>query len=123
MIIWTDEIIDRLKDAKPNERILVYLGYPCNFYAPILNIVESSNIGWREIQFKTIPNLELYHTIRVDTLISYLPKGELVMLQMGESLGKSYPITRIFHSRNHWVIACDDSDLEYWDELGKWKIE
>ena len=121
MIIWSDEILELLKDANPKDKIVVYLGYPINCYFPITDAEDSQSIGWWEIRFN--PDERIYNTITVKTLLANLPKGEMVMLQERCHSGKSYPITRALRSRDSWTICCDDSDLEYWDELEKWKIE
>jgi hypothetical protein len=120
-VIWSEEILELLKDSNPKDKIVVYLGYPINCYFPITGAEDSQSIGWWEIRFD--PNERIYNTITVETLLANLPKGFMVMLQERCHSGKSYPITRAFKSRDGYIIACDDSDLEYWDELEKWKIE
>ena len=121
MIIYSDEILELLKDADSKDKIVVYLGYPINRYFPITGAEDSQSAGWWEIRFD--PDERIYNTITVETLLDNLPEGFMVMLQEKVHIGKSYPITRAFRSRDGWTICCDDSDLEYWDELEKWKIE
>lgn len=121
MIIYSDEILEILKEANPKDKIDVYLVYPINSYFPITGAEDSQSAGWWEIRFN--PDERLYNTLTVETLLANLPEGFMVMLQERCHSGKSYPITRVFKSLSSWVIDCNDSDLEYWDELEKWKIE
>jgi hypothetical protein len=121
MIIWSDEVLEILKEANPKNKIVAYLGYPINCHFPIIGAEDSQSVGWWEIRFD--PDEKIYNTITVETLLANLPEGFMVMLQEKVHIGTSYPIARAFRSRDSWTICCDDSDLEYWDELEKWKIE
>jgi len=122
MIIWSNEILEALKYADPKEKVCAKIGD--DFY-PIFGIEDSQSVGWWEIRFN--PDIGLPRSANVEELLRELPEDFMVMLQERGHLGKSYPITNIFPSFRggtyYWILKCDNTDLEYWEELEKWKIE
>ena len=119
LVIWSDEILKKVEELSRGEEkpIFVKIGED---YRRIAGIEDSQNIGWYEIRFDN----SNVNTITTTYLKSSLPKDEMVMLQEGGHLGKSYPINSIYMTYDREIILkCDDPDSEYWEELEKWKIE
>ena len=119
LVIWSDEILKKVEELSGGEEkpIFVKIGED---YQRIAGIEDSQNIGWYEIRFDN----SHVNTITTTYLKSSLPKNEMVMLQEGGHLGKSYPINSIYMTYNREIILeCKNPDSEYWDELEKWKIE
>ena len=118
-VIWSDEILEFLKDADPKDKIVVYLGYPINCYFPITGAEDSQSAGWWEIRFGDSGEIE---TINLDYFLHELPEGFMVMIQEKCHFGKSYPIDQILKSDNgDWILKCNNQASEYWEELRKWK--
>lgn len=117
MIIWTDEILEKLKGENPKKKIWAEIGNKC---CPIIGLEDSQSVGWWEIRFGDIGE----ETIDLNFLLANLPKGEMVMLQEKVHVGKSYPINQVLQSLNgEWFIRCTNPDSEYWEELEKFKAE
>lgn len=122
LVIWSDEIlkeVERLSSRGEGEEKPIFVKIGEN-YRRIARIENSQNIGWYEIKFDN----SNANTITTTYLKSSLPKNEMVMLQEGGHLGKSYPINSIYMTFNREIILkCENPDSEYWEELEKWKIE
>lgn len=116
MIIWSDEILEKLKGENPKKKVLVKIG---NQIYPIIGLEDSQSIGWWEIRFGDPDEIE---TIDIEYLLHELPPGFMVMLQERVHLGNSYPINQILQTLNgEWILKCNDPESEYWEELRKWK--
>ena len=116
-VIWSDEILDLVESSLIADRVVINIG---TIEYLITGIEDSQNIGWYEIRFSTDYQ---YSTITTQYLKDNLPRGEMVMLQEEEHLGKSYPINSVFVTlEGKVVLKCEDPESEYWAELEKWKI-
>lgn len=119
LVIWSDEI---LKELREGEDLPVFIKIGVDVF-PVSGVEDSQSIGWYEIRYNP-SELGLISHVTSKYLLTYLPKGEMVMIQEGGHLGKSYPINSVFQIFDGRIILkCDDPDSEYWAELEKWKIE
>ena len=119
LVIWSDEILKEVERLSRGEEEPIFVKIGEN-YRRIARIEDSQNIGWYEIRFDN----SIANTTTTTYLKSSLPKNEMVILQEGGHLGKSYPINSIYITYNREIILkCENPDSEYWEELEKWKIE
>ena len=119
LVIWSDEILKEVEELGKDVPVFAKIGLDI---FRIAGIEESTSIGWYEIRFD---NEYALPTITSFYLMVNLPKGEMVMLQEGGHIGKSYPINSVYQTLDgeNIILKCEDSDSEYWEELEMWKIE
>ena len=119
MIIWSDEILKEIEKLGRSVPVFAKIGLSI---FRIIGIEDSVSIGWYEIRIG-LDYEDILPTIASSYLMTHLPKGEMVMLQEGGHLGKSYPINSILTADGKkMILKCENPDSEYWDELEKWKI-
>lgn len=116
MIIWSDEILKEVEELGKDVPVFAKIGLGI---FRIAGIEDSTSIGWYEIR---IDNEYVLPTITSSYLMVNLPKGEMVMIQEGGHIGKSYPINSVYQTLDGEKIflKCEDPDSEYWEELEKW---
>ena len=119
MIIWSDEILKEIEKLGRSVPVFAKIGLSI---FRIIGIEDSVSIGWYEIRIG-LDYEDILPTIASSYLMTHLPKGEMVMLQERTHTGKSYPIKVVQQCLDLWLLECDDSTLEYWEELEKWKTE
>lgn len=117
MIIWSDEILKELEGLGKDVPVFAKIGLSV---FRIIGIEDSVSIGWYEIRIG-LDYEDILPTLTSSYFMANLPKGEMIMLQEGGHLGKSYPINSIYQTAEEKIILkCENPDSEYWEELEKW---
>ena len=121
LVIWSDEILKEIE--KLGKPVPVFAKIGLSIFR-ITGIEDSVSIGWYEIRIG-LDYEDILPTLPSSYFMANLPKGEMVMLQEGGHLGKSYPINSIYLTTDgeNMILKCENPDSEYWEELEKWKIE